>query len=281
MDTIQPPPKHMPNVLAPNRNAFPSAPTSFANRAAGAGPKKASISLNIKHPDVLAIETTTDLRALKQLKHRNDEMLSKKAFVASLPDKGQKLLDINLRIESRLKKLEESAAAAASGDSAQLQEENDIQSTEITNKNQANSDGDQVMQNADSDDIGTLERMVEGIQLNREGPKDPNGQNTIITPRKKTLANGRTISTELSPNHKVIQVKTLSFEESVSLGDKAIEDARLLQARLLASAGVMAKKPVSDVTFDKTKYRSAVGPLPTDSDSDDSENDSENSEWED
>ncbi|KAJ3299071.1 hypothetical protein HDU79_000030 [Rhizoclosmatium sp. JEL0117] len=247
----------IPSNLRPNPNAFANAPKSFATTSPR--PNKQSILITQKHPNVLDVETSRDVGALKQLLHRNEGMLLKTSFIASLPDKGAKLQDMNTKIRKRVEELESGEAAPPSP------------KKHVT----LQSNRQQLFKGDIDADMDELHELVEGIQLNKasSGMEDvqSSGQND------KTAGGIKSVPTELNPLEKVVKVKTLSFEETVFLGNKHAEDERILQATLASTAGTVPVKKM-ETTFDKSKYRSAVGPLPeedSDFSSDEEEEDEE------
>ncbi|KAJ3072779.1 hypothetical protein HDU98_002939 [Podochytrium sp. JEL0797] len=241
----QPPATQIPSTLTANPAAFSSVPKSFtATNPQRRQLRKRPISITLKNPNVLDIDTTRDTHALKQLLFRNGEMLKKKLmFVSTLPDKGEKLELMNAQIGRRLDVLESGSLAAQStpkklANFAELSPTKSSNDTEPERERRA-------------DAMEDLEKMVEGIRLTTRDDDDEEWPGA-------------------SP-HRATKVITLSFEESLKLEKKQVEEERMLQLSLLMTSGMVSnQKKAVETTFDKSKYRAAMGSLP-DFDSDDSD----------
>ncbi|KAJ3127676.1 hypothetical protein HK100_009612 [Physocladia obscura] len=299
----------IPSILHPNPNAFASdqTPRQFAvSQQRRLHPqqqkqqkKKTDIMLNLKNPNVVDIETAGK-DALVQLLGRNEEFLAKKTLVNALEDKGAKLRAMNVQIRSRLDEI--SASLSTAGKSTE-----NMQSPRNSNSGKSNFGGstfssssvardgtkklnDEMESLRIGDDriVGDLEKLVQGLSMSAVADNEPHAQNhsegeQMNERQRKIFFAGGNVPIHL----KETKVKILSFEESVALEKQNSEDQqRRLQSRLWESSGIVSSKAASDqknvkssFIFDKTKYRSALGPLPQDSNNDSDISDSEDSDY--
>ncbi|KAJ3267188.1 hypothetical protein HDU77_005391 [Chytriomyces hyalinus] len=214
-----------------------SIPAAFRGRTPGARsklsqPGRSKALRTTSHPNVLDVDKAT-ASELRQLFARNGSMLAKSAFVASLPDGGKALREMNERIAVRLSlENKESAVSPAS-----------VHATDSSPSRNSSSH--------EKSTVAELEDMVASMDLKT----NTHGSAQTMTDRQfKIFQAGGRIPVELKPT----KVKLLSQQQSIDIESERLRASQEFALQepepLLKLALKDGKKP----QFDAMKYRNAA-----------------------